>query len=490
MKNARYLLGILFLTIFVFTSSCTKDFEEINTNPKAITTPTSGGLFAAAVKSSFDRYNTVSGFNNVAPIVAQYFAQVTYTQVSQHEIQNDIGGNMWSRYYFVLGNFKHAADANNSSSSSKEVKDNRTACLEIMNVWTYALLTDLFGGIPYTEALKGGEIKAPRYDTQKFVYDALFARLSKAIGLIKTSKSGFKKGDDLIYGGDMDKWKKFANTLMLRMAVRVQGKKSDFKNYPDVNTAIAGMFKSSSDNAELAYAKTPPSNHPLYDVFVLSNRFDYMVANTVIDLLKSKDDPRISFIADLPRDGSGKYFGAPYGAGSIVTAGQKKYSTIKGYITTPKTGYHVPDLKGKLMTYAEACFLKAEIKKDKNAYIEGVKASMQSFGVSDEDTKKYTDKMTGTPYSLEDVITQKYISMYPTCALEAWTEWRRTGFPTLNQPAGAPKAISIERYIYPVAEGNLNKANLDKAIEGLSNAKDDYNSRVWWDTKSNTLKKQ
>ena len=488
----------LFIPVFIFFSllailpSCTKDFEELNTNPKGLVNVPSGSLFGYAVKRAVDRYTTVSVNNNISPMLAQYFTQVTYVEVSHYDLQRNPEDGMWYRYYVnVLGNLQDAATKNEVSSEHKDVKTNRGACIEIMNVWTWQFLTDMFGDIPYSEALKAPSLKTPKYDTQKDIYDDLFNRLKEVIASIKESEKGFESKDDVIYKGDMKKWKKFANTLMLRMAVRVQGKKSDLKNYPDVDQAIAGMFASSADDAIFPYKKTTPDNHPLYDVFVLSNRFDYISSNTIVDILKSKSDPRISFMVDLPREeGAKEYLGAPFGSNAMNASTQKKYSTIKGYVNSPKTDYHAADLKGIVMTYAEACFLKSELKgNDKDSYIEGVKASMKDLGVADDDINKYTDKLSAP--TLEDIITQKYIALYPTSGFEAWTEWRRTSYPTLNQPKGASTAKPIQRLSYPQDEETLNKDNWRKAVENiLPNKNDGYDGRVWWDVKDNTLKKQ
>ena len=491
MKSNKFISGFIVFALFTMFSSCTKDFDEINTNPKGLLTIPAGSIFGGAVKRAIDRYATVSVNNNISPMLAQYFTQVTYVEVSQYDLQRNPESGMWYRYYVnVLGALQDAASINNASSELEKVKKNRAACIEIMNVWTYQLLTDMFGDIPYSEALKGTALKTPKYDAQKEVYNYLFKRIKEAIAGIDEDSKGFSASDDVIYGGDMKKWKKFANTLTIRMAARVKGKKSELSNYPNIDEAISGMFESSSDDALFPYKKATPDNHPLYDVFVLSNRFDYISSNTIVDILKSKSDPRISFMVDLPRDGGGKYLGAPFGSGSLNASDQKKYSTIKGYVDNPKTVYHAPDLKGVFMTYAEACFLKAELKNDRSAYIEGIKASMKSHGVATGDIDDYIEKVPST-ISLEDIITQKYIALYPTLGLEAWSEWRRTGFPTLNQPKGSASAKPIQRFSYPPGEEDLNKANWTQAISKIQPNKDDaYSGRVWWDTEDNTLKKQ
>lgn len=351
----------------------------------------------------------------------------------------------------------------------------------------------------------------PKYDDQETIYDELINELTEASDLIDESDVAFV-GGDRIYFGDASKWKKFANSLKLRLAIhtsKVAGSK--WKDY--IAEALAsGVFESNDDVAAYHYG-TSPEHCYFYEGFFVSARNDFTLTRSFIDILKGQPDtlngknhpwtsvvdPRLS-IYTTPRNG--QYIGIPYGIPSASMAAAFRNLAPNIYAEPPVV--LAPDFPVPLLTYAEVQFIISEYNGfTVPEYAEGVEASLRYWAgldgvsLSDSDVDDYVDNVSQN-VDAEAVALQKYIDLYMN-GMEAWTEIRRTGYPTqLLQPneistlsatneelkfttLSDTKGLIVARVKYPTNESTLNKANFDNAVSRLEDGTNNYYTPMFWD---------
>jgi hypothetical protein len=354
------------------------------------------------------------------------------------------------------------------------------------------------GNLPYSQALKGDTVLHPAYDTQASIYDSLFANLAKANSEFDfaPSATGFPNGD-LMYGGKLAKWQKFANSLRLRLAMHLSNA-NPTKAASEAAAAVAaagGVFTSSADNAELMYLATSPNQNPIYADAHVGNRDDYGLSRSFVDTLKSWADPRLPVYAQIPPAGTG-YRGLANGlldGEKIDTLDALKYISRIGALWRES-----PDAPLELLSYSEVLFLQAEAAERgwipggttaaATFYTNAITASMKQFGVPDTATTRYLaqakvgytaagDSLAG---HLQQIAYQKWLSMFMQ-GPEAWTEVRRTGVPTIVPGCHAVTRSSPERLPYDDNEAVLNKANLDAAVasQGFT-AGNDLTKPLWF----------
>ena len=319
----KKILIISFIPLLVF-SACKKDLTSLNVDPKApIQTVPSATLFTAA---QHEVVNTCTSSNvnlNIFRLVDQYWQEVTYTDESNYDLnQRSIPQNMWnSLYRDVLQDFERCKQlipsdllpSMDPAALAIHLK-NKTAMADIMQVYTYYYLVTTYGNIPYTEALQIEATTDAKYDDQKEVYYALLDRLDADIAASNMIQEGFG-GADIVYGGNIDQWKLFANSFKLKMGITIADF-DDAKAKSVVESAVAaGVFASNGDNASFAYLSGPPNTNPIWVDLVQSGRKDFVAASTIIDEMISVNDPRLPlyFTTDFVGDYSG---GTP---GEVVT---------------------------------------------------------------------------------------------------------------------------------------------------------------------------
>lgn len=355
----------------------------------------------------------------------------------------------------------------------------------VMRTWTFSLLTDLYGPIPYAEALKGTAeqpIYSPTYDGMDKVYAGMLADLKTANE--KLTVGGPAVSGDILYNGDILKWKKFANSLRLRLANRQAAKKSAESRA--VMAEILGdaikypVFTSNADNASLKCTEVLSSNNEFYLVMVNDSRTDWNVSKTLVDKLTELSDPRLAVYAQPNKDG--KYQGHANGLPDAIATTYLATSSNLGTYFMQKTSPEV------VMTFAELNLILAEAALDGDitgsaqTYLEkGMTASFEQYSLKMTDTYL---KTVGT-VSREKLMDQKWLALFGQ-GLEAWTEYRRTGLPVL--PAKDPRAVFENdgilptRLPYPTSEASLNNANLTNGIT-LIGGKNDTKAKLWWSEK-------
>jgi hypothetical protein len=374
---------------------------------------------------------------------------------------------------------------------------NWSAVGRILKSYTYSVMTDAMGDLPYSQALKGDTNLAPAYDTQQQIYTGMLADLAQANTEISPAGIGFTSGD-LMYGGDMTKWRKFANSLRLRLAIHLSIK-DPAKGATEAAAAVtAGLFASNADNATLMYLASPPNGNPIYNDRHIGGRDDYGLSKTYVDSLTSWADPRLPVFAQVNPANTG-YQGLPNGLNDGEGTPIVNISRIGAFW---RESSNAPM---DLLTYSEVLFLEAEAAERgwipggsaaaSAFYTNAIKASMKQYGIDTATTATYLAQgkvgydstALGATLAghLQQIAYQKWVSLFMQ-GMESWTEVRRTRIPLLvpgpRAVFGAGVAGRIpERLPYDDNESVLNKANLDAAVasQGFS-AGNDIQKALWF----------
>lgn len=287
---------ILILTAAVMTVSCSDNLEDLNQNIKDPTAVSGESLFASAQKQLADQFTTPNVNLNNNRLWVQHLQEATYTDESNYDqVTRAIPDNHWREMYRdVLKNLDEASQiiAANEDPITSESNSNKLAIIEILTVYAYSNLVETYGDIPYSEALDIENL-LPKYDDAFTVYKDLIVRLTAAQNSLNTGTGTFTGANDLMYSGDVASWKKFANSLKLRMGMVLADVDAGL-SVSTVNSAVAaGVFSSNSDNGSYAYSASAPNNNPMNDNLVLSGRKDYVAGRTIIEKMKDLKDPRI-----------------------------------------------------------------------------------------------------------------------------------------------------------------------------------------------------
>lgn len=471
-------------TGLLLVPSCTKDFDEVNANPDAITDVTPDLLLPGILRTAVNQMVDQSwGIGN---IVIQHTAKIQFVSEDRYTWGDRSG--LWDNMYDNLRNVQLLI----SISEQKNVPNYKATAL-VMRAWMFSLLTDAYGDVPYSEAIQGVDgILQPKYDSQETIYEGILADLETANATFDDA-AGTIVGD-IIYNGDLTKWKKLANSLRLRYLMRISGKLDVGAAMQAIidNPAATPIFEGNEDNGTMTYLTTAPNQFPLYTT--RSGSFDeFRLSKTLDDKLKALDDPRIGRFAQ-PTDAGGVFSGVPNGLNEVdalaYNGGPNNISRVgdlfyQGSVT--QTGLNVA--KGYIMAYPELQFILAEaVKKGlinagtgaEELYEEGIRSSFDYF-----ETTMPADYLnrTGVDYNdanaLELIGTQKWIALFFT-GLEAWFDWRRTDYPKLVAGRDNVNGDRIPvRFAYPRSEQTLNATSWQAAV--AAQGSDDYNTKVWWD---------
>jgi|25_taG_2_1085351.scaffolds.fasta_scaffold02104_4 hypothetical protein len=471
----------LFLIILLATGvvACSDDLSEVNVDTKAPTEVPADVLFSNATKNLIDQMVSTNVNTGIFKLVAQYWTETTYTDEANYNlVERDINGAQWIILYRnVLKDLEEAKmilNENPDSSLSEGQIQNRLAMIEVLQVFTWHVLVDTFGDIPYTEALDL-QNSTPVYDDDAAIYADIVTRLDSAISQLTDGAGGFGTADYL-YNGDAGQWSKFANSLKLRLALRYANV-DDAKAAQMATEAIAaGVFESHADNASMTYEASAPNTNPIWEDLVQSGRADFVAANTLVDRMNSLDDPRRNdyFAQNL---GAGVYDGGTYGANGNTQGNSTIYSER----------FEDPTLEGVILDYTEVEFLIAEaaargyISEDAEThYNEAITSSILYWDGTEAEANAYIAQ-PAVAYSqtnwIEKIGVQKWIALYNR-GFEAWSSWRKLDFPKLPNAAQSGLPVPL-RFTYPVSEATLNGANWEAASSAIGG--DEQQTPVFWD---------
>jgi len=473
----KYLIYIVGLTFTL--SACTDNFVEWNTDTKNPSSVSAESMFANSTVTLFDFMSSTNVNVNNFRLYAQQWAQTTYPDESNYElVERSIPRRAWNDLYAgVIKDAKEAAilAADNADASAGQIATQGAVC-EIIEIFATSVLVDLFGDVPYSEAFDSENI-IPSYDDDAAIYMDLASRLDAALASLGSDMGGFASSD-LIYGGDTGAWSKFANSLKLRMAVRMGDVNPGAAEAMAVSAA-GGVFESSADDFEIVYQGSTPNTNPLWESLVESGRSDFICANTFADHLNALNDPRRDeFFTDLDADGNlvGGIYGSSNSYAGFSHAGASQVD---------------PTFPGTIMDFTEVAFLLADANERGWAvggdaetwYNIGVANSiMVDWGGSQADADDYlaqADVAYATaPGSWKEKIgMQKWVALYNR-GFEAWSSWRMYDAPALNIAENSQSEV-IKRYTYPTTEYSVNEASADAA--GAAIGGDNIQTKVFWD---------
>ena len=550
MKIFKTIAGLSLVGLSLISIGCQESLDEININPNQPENVPTSGIFNSATKELMDatRNNFESG-RMTLPWV-QYSAQVQYTEEDRFQFRETSSLALYTNMYRVAKDFKNIIDINQDptkavAASAYGNNQNQIAVSRIMLAYTFSILADSYGPVPYYsvgnkdadfQALDLQKYPNPTYASQQKIYADILNELKAASNQLILSDNNFS--GDMIYKGDMTKWKKFANSLRLRIANRLKVAMPAAQAH--ITDAIAsGLMTSNADNAAQSYSNDLLTPSPMFAAVFVNSRTDFKVASTMVSVLKGEKgnvtvvDPRLfkyaapvyavdandNYIVDadgnkslvrlLPNAGRFDYvaskkvenfIGNPYGLTRQMAPAQANSGTSWFSNNILKADF--PEI---LMEYSEVEFLLSEINgwNDTN-YKNGVKASLEKWGVSPADVTTY---MTNLPIANQaNVLSQKWIALFMQ-PQEAYAEWRRTGYPNflikpgdvnpllvplangtntytfvaISPAGGAALTEMPSRITYPVTMKQLNPTGYASGVAGLGSGGDKVNTKLIWD---------
>lgn len=493
----RNLFIVLMSAIFIM--GCTDDFVEINTDPAAVNLPPPGTLFNPIVQNPTRNYQR--NINLYPDFYAQYWGNiVSGFESPRYEYVDGWIGNMWREFYTETLN--ESIYLNDTYGDDPKFT-NALAQLEIFMCAEWARMAQIYGDLPYFGA---GEGESVPFNTEQEIYYDLFDRLDAAVKAIDTgdtSQFSFS-GDDLIFNGDGEKWKRFGNSLRLRLAMRLSNI-DPVKAQAEAAAAVdLGVMMTNGDRAEIPIWVQGSNDY----LNIISNIFvNIRVSETFTTYLYNQagfEDPRASrwlaYDEASPLAG-GDFIGVTNGF-DIVPEDAVKFATMK----TRDFGGEYPGFVGDggaiqlyqpLMFYSEVLFLQAEaalrgwIPGDANGlYMQGVQASMDLVGVDPDETAAYIaaiPMLSGSNEAqLKQLIIQKWIANFPNGS-EAWADFRRTDYPDITLPVDGVSGNStvapdtwVKRIRYPDNAHDFESQFMPEAFNTIPTNRMDI--RLWWDT--------
>ncbi|GJM62956.1 SusD/RagB family nutrient-binding outer membrane lipoprotein [Persicobacter diffluens] len=523
-KNIAFGIGLSALSLM----GCTKNFDEINTDPNEPDMVPTYSLFYNGTRVIMDESRGQWYGLRGSDIWMQYIGQRNYLDEDRYFYRESSVNGGWRELYLALNNLneviKIAEDEEHGYDFAEVYGNahNQVQAARIFKAYTFQTLTENHGDIPY-QSYSGenpdfqalGEHMFPVYAESADIYADMLEELKDAAAQIDESKPVFTDFD-LIYFGNASNWKKLANSLRLRLAVRVKDSQElgaiAQQHIAELKANPAALIADNSENAAYHFEGNDIKGAPVYKAYYTgTQRTDFMLSQHLVDVLKGKaqkpngDDYQNPFAGIL--DPRLFKFGAPGTTSKITEADMKAAIKANEHITAaPETYIGIPvgvadsvgqnlaqvaslpgtirmqaDFAEPIMSYAEVCFLLSEVNDwDDSWYAKGVAASLEQWHVNAEDAQTYIDQLPAATEA--SVLTQKYIAFYGQ-PNEAWAEYRRTGFPKTVylpgevayvddngfehtfQPQVVGQTNIPSRFRYPLDEFDLNGTNYLNAIE-------------------------
>jgi hypothetical protein len=468
---------ILFISACIYLAAgCNKDLSKLNIDQKNPSIVPSYTLFSNAEKNWATIVADANVNDNIFRLITQQWTETTYTDESNYNLNTRAIPDAWWRiiYKDVLKDLEETKKLIPTDVTDAGVQKNELAMVDILEVYSFQLLVNTFGDIPYTQALQDA-ILFPKYDDAKTIYYDLLSRLDTSIAALDASAGSFG-GADLLYGGDVEKWKKFANSLKLIMGITIADSDPAMAKTV-VESAAPGAFTSNDDNAVFYFLDAPPNTNPVWVNLVQSGRNDFVPASTIINLMKGLNDPRLPFY--FTTDPTGKYSGGIPGNGATFS--------IYSHVTDAQ---QAPDAPYDILSYAQVEFTKTEAAERgmnvggtaQEHYNNAVTASIEEWGGSAAQAATYlaqpsVNYTTAPGTYKQKIATQEYIALYNN-GFDAWTMVRRLDYPTLPEPTHALSGFPV-RFTYPILEQNINTSNYNAGASAIGG--DVVETKLFWD---------
>jgi hypothetical protein len=516
-KNLYKIIGVLALSITTL-SSCDKNFQEINIDPINIIKTTPDKLLAPALVNTLTAGMTRNrNFNNELMQVTVSISDGDGT-VFRYEYRSTFSDYLWNTWYVQLTNFKDLYKlAGQPETANKSYQGISLVCQS----WVYSMLSDTYGDIPYFNSNQGSNgILEAHFDKQKDIYLDMFKQLEEANTLLSAG-TAITPSSDPVFKGDIAKWRKFCNSLYLRLLLRVSGKSeisaqviAKIKEIVDTNPAGYPTMTTNSESATLNWTGltgTDPFVNPYVNGVRVQDFRSPAIGSFFIEHLRDWADPRID--ANAPNgdggvnrlgiaQGAQGYSGVPsgyaVGAGVVKQAYFYSYDQALGSATYGAKSLQQSLKTGILMNYAELQFILAEAAV--KGWINGSAANYYNAGIANAinywvpafttstSSAAFTSYVTGadidwdntqsTEGKMEQIHLQKYFSLF-LVDMQQWFEYRRTGHPILPKGAGLRNGgVMPARMTYPVYVQSANPTSYQLAV--AAQGADAINTNVWW----------
>ena len=478
---------LLMIVVFTGILSCTDDITGLNQNIKDATVVPAAYLFTNAEKNVVDQMVSTNVNLNVFRLFTQQWTETTYTDESNYDVgTRTIPDNHWAVLYRdVLKDLKESrkflatevyVGSPQEIADQEIVRSNKGHVIDILTAYSYSVLVDTFGDVPYTEALDIEAFPNPKYDDAETIYRDLLAKLTTASNALDLGFDSFGTAD-LVYGGDVSKWKLFANSLRLRLAINMDDVDHAYASAQALAAVSDGLIMNNGDNTALAYLGTQPNANPVFVDVVASGRNDFVPTSTFIDKMNALNDPRRAlYFTQI----GGIYEGGTPGASNNFD----NFSHIGDVLLEP-------DFEGLIMDYSEVEFLLAEAVQRgiavggtaESHYSAAITASMSYWGVSAVTIAAYLAQpsvayATAAGTWQQKIGEQAYLALYNR-GFESWTSYRRLDFPVLIAPVDADVNQVPTRLTYPAREQTLNATNNTAAAAAIGG--DILLTKIFWD---------
>ena len=453
-------------------TSCRQELD-INVDPNNPSQASLSGLLSAS-QVGFAFALGGEGTRMPASIVQHYAGhRAQPLDYAQYRITSSATDGTWTALYNTLMDMREMENKATASGNQAYL-----GVSKILQAHAFSVITDLFGDIPFSQALQGRTNITPVYDKQEDIYPALITMIDEGIAALSAGTETIS--GDIVYGGDVAKWKKYGNSLKLRLLNHLSSRQPNAAaNFLATNP---NLIDTSVDDAKVLFGSVASNANPIYQFDVLSGRKDQAVASTIVDKMKALSDPRVSLYFE-PVTGNalglkGQYLGnAP---GNDTEDSQKnRYSRVGSAYASIKAPV-------VLMSAAEVNFIKAEVyhrasdSRAQAAYQAAITQDFAALGLSSSAAAYLANVNVAYNGTLQRIMEQKWITMFQA-SYESWVDWRRTGFPILTPAANNATSNVIPRNLpYPDVEINSNRANL-VAGPGIPIPYTGLSNRVWWD---------
>ncbi|MCX6325997.1 MAG: SusD/RagB family nutrient-binding outer membrane lipoprotein [Bacteroidia bacterium] len=504
MKKSFYKIGTLALAIALITLSCSKleDFGTTNDNPAVTANPITSALLTnvlAGVRTG--NTVTVPGIGDfaghvISALYCQYFSETQYPDVSQYSANTASPMAIYSGPLYDLQNIiiNNTDAATKVTAALNGANANQIAIARILKAYIFWTITDRWGDVPYSQALKGNFNVA--FDAQESIYKDLIKELTEAVAQFE---SGAAIKGDIAYGGDIAKWKKLANSMRMLMALRLSKKYPGATAYAATEfkaalTDPAGSIATNADNFKLTYPGGYFKNafYAMYD-----GRKDYGESETMTTLLGSLSFDTRQSVFGATLTGAASTKGVPYGRSKTSSTGwigldtwmQAAANTDWCYVFAPAyraqtSPIFIVKAASVLLARAEAADKGWTTEVTATLYTNGINASYEQWGLALPAAAYFTNvnvALGAAGTNLQKIATQQYVAYYPD-GIQGWANWRRTGYPALAPAPDAvndPKVIP-RRFMYGTADYTLAKVGVEAAAALLTGG-DKMDSKIWWD---------
>lgn len=492
MKN-KIIIGLFTLLTAVSTGCSKSDFLDINTDPNNPADVSPRVLLPSGTYSlAFTNGNELA---RVASLLIQHNSG-TANQALGFDVYN-LAGNFDNSWNFEI--YTGALPPLNSLiSKTQEIGPHYAGAAKLMKAYLFSISTDLFGDVPYSQAGKVTEFLTPRFDKQEDIYQgntslgiqSLFDLVREGIADLEkeTPDGGFELGEygeDVVYGGDPDKWIAMGNTLMLKFAITISNVNPTLaKNVIDEVLADGRYIKLNADDFDIKFGVSNGSQSPFYSFNIVNRDTDMMMSSRFLALARAVSPNLDDYLQYLFTKPTGNF--VTYENGNTATAPalatRSKYNTVvTGSEEEGATWVRMINNTNRAFILAESVIRLGVTGDADLLFKEGVRAALAKAGMpNDEITDFFADNagiltLTGSNANkLTQILTWKYISNV-TNPLEAYNDYRRTGIPDLDvalNAAGDDPTVIPKRFTYPPNETSANP--------NVPSPRPLTNQKVWW----------